>query len=118
MPRKQDKAPWGQHEEIGKGAGYRIDRITLKPDQRINLHRHEKRTETWVVVSGKAWVVLGNAKDILFTHELPTGRSVRITRNMLHGISNPGKTPLVVIEVQTGELDERDAIPMEGAYEW
>ena len=77
-----------------------------------NLQKHNFRTEHWIIVNGKALVEIEEHKSILSENE-----STYIPLGSKHRLSNPGKTPLVLIEVQSGVyLGEDDIIRFEDIY--
>lgn len=116
MPSKPVKTPWGRWEVIGKGAGYKVKRITVKPGQRLSLQRHEKRREVWVVVGGVGVMTMGNAGGMMFEYRMAKGDSAKIAPNIVHRIENIGDDPLVLVEVQEGECDERDIVRIQDDY--
>ena len=68
------------------------------------MHKH--RAEHWVVVSGTAKVEINGLTTLLKVNE-----SIFVPLGAKHRLSNPGKTPLILIEVQSGEyLGEDDIV--------
>lgn len=97
--------PWGSYTELEEAAGYKIKRLTVNPGKRLSLQRHHHRSEHWVVVHGTADVDLGG------THQfLRPGESTYVPAGVMHRLSNSGKIPLEVIEVQIGEYLQEDDI--------
>ena len=66
---------------------------------------HQHRSEHWVVVKGTAKVEIDEKKIIL--HE---NQSSYIPLGSKHRLSNPGKVPLKLIEVQSGSYVGEDDI--------
>ena len=66
---------------------------------------HHHRSEHWVVVNGTAKVEIDGKKIIL--HE---NQSSYIPLGTKHRLSNPGKIPLKLIEVQSGSYVGEDDI--------
>lgn len=58
---------------------------------------HHHRSEHWVVVKGMACVQVNGEQQFL-----RQGESTFIRSGEKHRLSNPGKTPLEIIEVQLG----------------
>jgi len=105
--------PWGCYDSIEEGKGYKVKNITVNPGQRLSLQRHQHRSEHWVVVEGVAEVVCGNETMILQANE-----SIYIPKGTIHRLSNPGKTNLKIIEIQTGDyLEEDDIERIEDEYD-
>jgi len=104
--------PWGTYTELEQGDRFKIKRIVVKPGASLSLQMHYHRCEHWIVVSGTAKVVNGEKEIILNTNEstfIPSGEK--------HRLENPGKVPLVLIEVQSGEyLEEDDIVRFEDVY--
>jgi mannose-1-phosphate guanylyltransferase / mannose-6-phosphate isomerase len=104
--------PWGSYQDIDRGERFRAKRLSVKPGGRLSLQSHKRRAEHWVVVKGVAEVVLDG--KIITLHE---NESVYIPIGGMHRLSNPGKEPLEVVEVQTGEyLEEDDIVRYEDIY--
>jgi len=104
--------PWGSYQDIDRGERFRAKRLSVKPDGRLSLQSHKRRAEHWVVVKGVAEVVLDG--KIITLHE---NESIYIPIGGVHRLSNPGKEPLEVVEVQTGDyLEEDDIVRYEDIY--
>lgn len=112
MTKERDERPWGMYEVLDEGKGYKVKRIEVKPDHRLSLQSHEKRSEHWVVVSGEALVTVDEREIHLQANE-----EVIIPAQALHRVANPGKELLVFIEVQCGSyLGEDDIKRFEDDY--
>ena len=72
--------------------------LTVKPGAATSLQMHYHRAMHQVVVEGTAAVSNGEESFLLHRNE-----SNYISVGTTHRLSNPGKVPLVVIEVQSGE---------------
>ena len=92
-------------EVIDKGSSYKVKSIQVEPDKSLSLQRHMHRSEHWVVVEGTALVQVGEDKEFVNVNE---GSYVPICA--IHRLSNPGKIPLRIIEVQCGTYLEEDDI--------
>ena len=97
--------PWGWYDVIDQGDRYKVKNIEVKPGHRLSLQKHHHRTEHWIVVSGTAEVQLNEDKQILGENQ-----SMYIPLGGMHRLSNPGKIPLKIIEVQSGAYLEEDDI--------
>ena len=107
-----ESRPWGGFETIEKGAGYKIKRLVVRPGHRISLQRHRFRAEHWVIVAGAPRVVIGRR-----ARRLKPYATVEVPRGAWHRIENPGRRPVVVIEVQHGpRLAEGDIIRRHDDY--
>jgi len=104
--------PWGSYTVLEEGHGFKIKRIVVKPEASLSLQMHHHRSEHWVVVEGTAQVLNGKQTILLNTNE-----STFVPVGTPHRLSNPGKTDLVIIEVQTGQyLGEDDIVRFEDTY--
>ena len=101
--------PWGWTLRLVDLAGYRVNQIRLRPGKSITLQKHRNRAEHWIVVEGTAQVTRGTEQLTLGADE-----STYITKGMEHRLENRGATPLVIIEVQTGEFMEEDIERLNG----
>lgn len=97
---------WGTSAIIGQGKGYRMKKVRVMPGKKLSLQMHYHRTEHWVVLRGTAEVVRGEER--MFIHEK---ESVFIPQTVKHQLSNPGKIPLEMIEIQNGAyISENDIV--------
>ncbi|MDE2150576.1 MAG: mannose-1-phosphate guanylyltransferase/mannose-6-phosphate isomerase [Gammaproteobacteria bacterium] len=104
--------PWGWYETIASGTRFQVKRIQVKPRQSLSLQMHHHRAEHWVVVTGTARVTCGD-REFLLTED----QSTYIPLGHRHRLSNPGKLPLELIEVQSGAyLDEDDIVRFDDVY--
>lgn len=97
--------PWGKYDSIDTGNRYQVKHITVKPGESISLQMHYHRAEHWIVVSGTAKVTIGDESNIVGENE-----SVYIPLGVKHILENPGKIPLDIIEVRSGQYLEEDDI--------
>lgn len=104
--------PWGWFQTIDDGNRYRVKHIQVNPGAKLSLQKHWHRSEHWVVVTGTAVVTCG---DNTFT--LRENESTFIPAGTLHRLENPGKLPLRMIEVQSGEyVGEDDIVRVDDDY--
>ena len=101
----KEERPWGWYDVIDKGSSYKVKSIHVEPNKSLSLQRHMHRSEHWVVVEGTALVQVGEDKEFVNVNE---GSYVPICA--MHRLSNPGKIPLRIIEVQCGNYLEEDDI--------
>jgi len=104
--------PWGHYDSVDAGERFQVKRITVNPGASLSLQMHHHRAEHWIVVAGTAEVTCGDKVMLLSENE-----STYIPLGTKHRLSNPGKTLLKMIEVQSGEyLGEDDIIRFEDEY--
>ena len=110
LPR--DYRPWGWYESLVVGGRFQVKRIVVHPGAALSLQSHHHRSEHWIVVEGTARVTVNEDVRLLSENE-----SVYIPLGAVHRMENPGKVPMVLIEVQTGTyLGEDDIIRYEDVY--
>lgn len=104
--------PWGNYTVLEEGPRYKIKRIVVNPEEKLSLQMHYHRSEHWVVVRGAAKVKIGDKE--IFIHE---NESAYVPKSTLHRLENPGKVPLEIIEIQSGEyVGEDDIVRVEDVY--
>ncbi len=104
--------PWGFYKVIAQGDGYQSKIIHVNQGQKLSVQSHNHRSEHWVLLSGKADVLLGDK-----IHTLLPGQSVDIAIKEIHSLQNPYDADLEIIEVQKGDiLSEDDIIRYEDMY--
>jgi mannose-1-phosphate guanylyltransferase/mannose-6-phosphate isomerase len=105
--------PWGYYESIDTGDRFKVKRIMVKPGEALSLQMHHHRAEHWIVVSGTARVTRDGEVKLVSENE-----STYIPIGTKHRLENPGKTPLFLIEVQSGGyLGEDDIVRFDDRYE-
>ena len=108
----KDHRPWGWFESLVIGDRFQVKRIVVHPGAALSLQSHHHRSEHWIVVEGTAKVTVD--EDVKLVSE---NQSVYIPLGAVHRMENPGKVPMVLIEVQTGSyLGEDDIIRYEDVY--
>ena len=104
--------PWGWYDSVDEGERFKVKRIQVKPGASLSLQMHHHRAEHWIVVKGTAEITNGD-KVLLLTEN----QSTYIPQGQTHRLANPGKTPLEIIEVQSGSyLGEDDIVRFEDTY--
>ncbi len=104
--------PWGSYTVLESSERHKIKNITVMPEKRLSLQLHHHRSEHWVVVRGMAHVHIDGNEFFL-----RPGESTFIKGGVKHRLSNPGKIPLEIIEVQLGDaVDECDIVRFDDEY--
>ncbi len=104
--------PWGYYESIVEDIRWQVKLINVKPSEQLSLQMHHHRSEHWIVVKGTAKVEVDNKVEFLTENQ-----STYIPLGSKHRLSNPGKIPLVLIEVQSGSyVGEDDIIRFDDKY--
>ena len=104
--------PWGWYESLTGGPRFQVKRIMVEAGRSLSLQMHHHRSEHWVVVAGMAKVTKNDEEKLIYENE-----SVYLPAGTRHRLANPGKVPLMVVEVQTGTyLGEDDIVRYEDKY--
>lgn len=104
--------PWGSYETINLGGRFRVKKIIVDPGERLSLQRHHHRSEHWIVVHGTAEVTVDEKVFMVQENE-----STYIPLGAVHRLTNPGRIPLELIEVQVGSyLGEDDIVRLDDVY--
>lgn len=108
----KDHRPWGWFESLVVGERFQVKRILVHPGAALSLQSHFHRSEHWIVVEGTAKVTVDEEVKLVTENE-----SVYIPLGSRHRMENPGKVPMVLIEVQTGAyVGEDDIVRYEDVY--
>jgi mannose-1-phosphate guanylyltransferase/mannose-6-phosphate isomerase len=108
----RDHRPWGWFESLVIGQRFQVKRIVVHPGAALSLQSHHHRAEHWIVVEGTARVTIDETAKLISENQ-----SVYIPLGATHRLENPGKVPMVLIEVQTGSyLGEDDIIRYQDVY--
>ena len=101
----EDHRPWGYYKILADNDTYKNKEIVVFPHKRLSLQRHQRRSEHWYIIGGRAEITLDDK-----TFVLTPGQSVDIPKGALHRIANPGSENVRFIEVQTGDYFGEDDI--------
>ncbi len=105
--------PWGSFTVLEADKGYKVKKISVKPNQRLSLQYHHHRQEYWTVVKGTALVTVGDICE-----NKHAGMSISIPKGAHHRLANEGTEILEIIEVQYGDyLEEDDIVRLEDDYD-
>ncbi|KGF96685.1 Mannose-1-phosphate guanylyltransferase (GDP) [Prochlorococcus marinus str. MIT 9201] len=104
--------PWGYYESLAEDLRWQVKLIKVKPEEKLSLQMHHHRSEHWIIVKGTAKVEIEKNIDILTENQ-----SIYIPLGSKHRLTNPGKIPLILIEVQSGSyVGEDDIVRFEDIY--
>lgn len=96
---------WGKYTLLTESEGYRVRKIEMDPGASLTMQMHYHRSEHWTVISGTGKIIINDVESI-FTEN----QSTYIPMGVKHKLSNPGKIPLIIIEVQSGKYINEDDI--------
>jgi mannose-1-phosphate guanylyltransferase len=104
--------PWGSYDGITEGERWQVKKIVVNPGASLSLQMHHHRAEHWIVVKGTALVEKDGVEELLGENQ-----STYIPLGCKHRLSNPGRIPVEMIEVQSGPyLGEDDIRRFEDRY--
>ena len=104
--------PWGHYISIENDARWQVKKIEVNPGQTLSLQMHHHRAEHWIIVKGTADVEINGVSKLFGENQ-----STFIPLGSTHRLSNPGKIPLTLIEVQSGSyLGEDDIVRLKDVY--
>ena len=96
---------WGKYTLLTEGKDYRVRKVEMNQGKSLMMQMHYHRSEHWTVISGTGKITIDD-KESIFTEN----QSTYIPMGVKHKLSNPGKIPLVIIEVQSGKYINDDDI--------
>jgi len=104
--------PWGSYDGITEGERWQVKKIVVNPGASLSLQKHHHRAEHWIVVKGTAVVEKDGVEELVGENQ-----STYIPLGTKHRLTNPGKIPVEMIEVQSGPyLGEDDIVRYEDRY--
>lgn len=96
---------WGKYTLLTESEGYRVRKIEMDPGASLTMQMHYHRSEHWTVISGTGKTIINDRESIFIENQ-----STYIPMGVKHKLSNPGKIPLIIIEVQSGKYINDDDI--------
>lgn len=94
------------------GPRFQVKRILVHPGAALSLQSYHHRSEHWIVVAGTARVTVEGEIRLVSGNQ-----SIYVPLGAMHRMENPGKLPMVLIEVQTGAyVGEDDIVRYEDVY--
>ncbi len=104
--------PWGSWSVFNVYPRAILKQIIVNPGCRLSLQSHQYRDEQWAVVQGSATVEIDGVEQIL-----GESGTVMVPRCSRHRLSNHTPDPLIVLELQRGDiLSEEDIERYEDDY--
>jgi mannose-1-phosphate guanylyltransferase len=104
--------PWGSYDGVTEGERWQVKKIVVNPGASLSLQMHHHRAEHWIVVQGTAVVEKDGVEELVGENQ-----STYIPLGCKHRLSNRGKIPVELIEVQSGPyLGEDDIVRFEDRY--
>jgi mannose-6-phosphate isomerase len=99
--------PWGKFINL---AVARVKILQIDPRQALSLQYHHKRSELWVVLSGKPYISVGQVAT-----EYNPGSVIFIPAKETHQALAPDET-VHILELSFGEFEETDIVRLQDPY--
>ena len=97
---------WGYYRELYKGDGFQVKELVINPHSKLTMQRHEYRSETWNLVSGKAHIKMSHSSldpfDGCVVYELDPSNPVDVVRGIWHQGCNDSDKPAHIVEIWKG----------------
>jgi mannose-1-phosphate guanylyltransferase/mannose-6-phosphate isomerase len=96
---------WGHTELMQEEDGRRYKHVTVNPESQTEDKQYSKRITHWIITKGNGMVSMDGEKKLL-----KTGESVCFRPNTSYNISNTAPTPLEMMEIALGDMNEVSTI--------
>ena len=104
--------PWGRYVNLFEGKNFLVKELTINSKSSISLQKHHYRSEHWMVTQGNPRITLNKKKIFKKIND-----SIFIPKGTIHRIENLYKTPIKIMEAQTGPvLKESDIVRYKDIY--
>ena len=80
------KRPWGAYVVIAKSKDFLLKKMTVKPEGVLSYQSHNYRSEHWIIIEGKATIILNNR-----TYYKSANEHIFIPRKAKHRVLNESK---------------------------
>ena len=101
---------WGHYRNLYKGKNFMVKELVINPHSALSMQRHEHRSETWNLVSGKAEVLvkqgITDPYDGPAVWTLHPNNPVDIIKGAWHKGRNSSDEPAHIIEIWKGPTDK------------
>lgn len=101
----KETRPWGEFENLLDTDYCKVKKIIINPGQAPSYQFHYKRGEVYVIVQGKAMIMLNDIEK-----EYNVGDTILVPVLTKHKVTNTGTDDLIFIEIQHGEYFGEDDI--------
>lgn len=98
--------PWGREEILEQNENYMVKRLTMNAGQRCSLQYHEKKRETFYVVSGVLTLTIETADGDMQKIQYPPGTFYTIKPLIRHRMSAESGGDVVYLESSTPHPDD------------
>lgn len=106
---REVKKPWGNFKQFILNEKATVKILEVNPDGVLSLQKHKKRNEMWYFLTDGG-IELGNKKKLV-----KKGEIVNIKKGQAHRLFAKNKK-VQVLEISSGNFDEKDIIRLEDKY--
>jgi mannose-6-phosphate isomerase len=104
--------PWGYYQTLKLFENSQVKWILVKPNEKLSLQKHLKRSEHWIIIKGTPMITINNSTKTYFENE-----HAFIPKESIHRIENKTDEEVIIVEVQIGSyLGEDDIIRLDDKY--
>ena len=104
--------PWGKYINLFYGKGFLVKELIVNPKSSISLQKHKYRSEYWTVFKGRPKITINKNKYYKNIND-----NIFVPKGAIHRIENHFKTPVKIMEIQTGDiLKETDITRYKDVY--
>jgi mannose-6-phosphate isomerase len=102
--------PWGSFEKFHENMSCTVKLIYINPNSRLSLQYHDKRSEFWKIVYGRAHIQIDDKSFVLCE-----GQSIEIPNKAKHRVEAK-ETKCIILEISYGTFDENDIVRLDDDY--
>lgn len=103
--------PWGEFYQWDRGTDWNLKTVHIKPGHHVRLQYHNRRSEWWMLVDGRARGTIVDRQGRKKTTALKKGEFFRIPKKAPHRLDS--KAGATIIEISFGPFDEGDIVRIE-----
>ena len=101
---------WGYYRELYEGKDFKVKELVINPHSKLSMQRHQFRSETWNIVSGKVSMgLIDMNRRMLHTQQIHSTFEIPVF-TWHQGMNSTGN-PAHVVEIwrgDSGQLSETD----------
>jgi cytidyltransferase-like protein len=102
---------WGHYRNLYKGDGFQVKELVINPKSKLSMQRHKHRSETWNIVSGKAYIKtnIGISTDPFegcTVRDLHPNNPVDVPAGTWHQGCNDTSEPAHIVEIWKGDSNK------------
>jgi cytidyltransferase-like protein len=95
---------WGYYQVLHEqGKEVKLKELTVDPNKKLSMQRHQDRSELWFVSEGQANVYTMHNGNVVLRGMYYKTATISISKNEWHQLVNPTDLPLKIIEIQFGD---------------